>query len=447
MEKVISLFKSFRNNEIAYDELFGTLTQMLSEDPRFAAEAIATLDNAQQLTPIPVTDFIQLRSQMEATAETFQQQYIAATPADHEATKIFDETAPLAGDETFTSPGSSFDPTLMAAPVVATDYPGEATATATATATEQPGPIDYADEATVIMPMPPRHEPAPPPPAARIADDEHATLVAVASAPPQPEITPPATSEPRPAATSQPSPAVQRAEPADNVPARQPVKKPPFAVFAGGAAVVIIMLLALILWPDGDKDAKTIASSQNSQQQATENLAWQSSSTLNAASSQSSPTSPDPDVFSEPYLSPTAQDEEASQNTPVADVYPDDTTTDEDTDFFDDSNSLALDDVSSTTDNTAPAIVEDAAYFMDQIKTAVSANKLTPAEEEGTATWYLVELIRYDNRGDQISDARTLISQKHLELAKKAREKNQWDAAQQHLDDALKVRLPDSYLP
>ena len=58
-----------------------------------------------------------------------------------------------------------------------------------------------------------------------------------------------------------------------------------------------------------------------------------------------------------------------------------------------------------------------------------------------------MELIKLNQQSDFITDARTLIAQKHLELAKVARQNNQWDSAQQHLDDAFKVRLPDSYMP
>ena len=158
MEKVTDLFKAFRNNEIAYDELFGSLTRMLSEDPHFATQAISALDNAQQLTPIPVTDFIQLRGQLENTAETFLQQETDAGPAATEATTVF----PAEEETQRPDPGmaGAYDPTLV------TNVSEAAPASSSEPQAEEPDP-DYHDEATVIMPMPPRQqtpEPAATPP-------------------------------------------------------------------------------------------------------------------------------------------------------------------------------------------------------------------------------------------------------------------------------------------
>ncbi|MDX1692269.1 MAG: hypothetical protein R3208_00815, partial [Ketobacteraceae bacterium] len=248
MEKVTDLFKAFRNNEIAYDELFGALTRMLSEDPHFATHAIATLDNAQQLTPIPVTDFIQLRSQLENTAETFQQQETLQPETGvnaGDATRMFD------AEEQTQRPDSgmagAYDPTLIANPA---DFEKPPAATPPAdtgagTSTDQP------DDATVIMPTPPRQQsatpsttppPTTPPPANPVSPtpappelDDQATLIASPAAP---------ESSPVPRAPAAPEP--------EPVPTPRPTQKDkivPVPVLAGLGVLGLAIVLALAFWP------------------------------------------------------------------------------------------------------------------------------------------------------------------------------------------------------
>ena len=432
MEKVTDLFKAFRNNEIAYEELFGSLTRMLSEDPGFAAQAISILDNAQQLTPIPVTDFIQLRSQLENTAATFQQQSASATPADAEATRIFDAAEATRRPE----PGlaGSGDPTLVSAPPPEAEFqplPGNAA--------QDPHVADYQDEATVIMPVPPRQQTPPPPQepapaAAPPVEDEHATLIA--------------TPAPEPAPSPEPAPAaVRESAPDPAVKPKQQDKKPPVMLLAGAGGVALVLILALVLWPSGEEEPGTAATPPLQQEPASP---WQSRPQATQPSTAADNT--ETAVFSEPDqpAANTAGDPFTSLNDTAADSDPvEQTTTDPEEDsgeFFAADNSLPLDTGPEPHQPPEPA-VKDEAYYMAQIEAAVAADKLTPAEQQGTATHYLVELIRLNRNSEKISEARTLISKRHLELAKAAREKSQWDAAQQHLDDALKVRLPDSYLP
>lgn len=450
MEKVTDLFKAFRNNEIDYEALFGSLTKMLSEDPRFANQAISTLDNAQQLTPIPVTDFIQLRSQLENTAETFQQQGAAGTPADGEATKIFDVSEatqrPAAGK------AGSGDATLVSAPAPEADFQPRDNGGPQAAPQASSEP-DYQDEATVIMPMPPRQPAAErptaeaTPPAIPLDQDDQATLIATPITNPAPEPSP--APQPAPAAESQPAPAKPTGRP------RQQDKKPPVMLLAGAGGLVLIVILALVLWPGGEEQPKVASPETQSQEPA--NSPWQSRPAEPEVAAEPEPT---PETFANPAfgepepseVAPAVSESSIDLGTSGETAAETDSTafptetTEADTEFFDASNSLPQESTASSEQPTEPA-VKDEAYFMNQIKAAVAADKLTPAEQQGTATFYLVELIRLDKHSEQISEARTLISKRHLELAKTARENSDWDGAQQHLDDALKVRLPDSYLP
>jgi len=88
---------------------------------------------------------------------------------------------------------------------------------------------------------------------------------------------------------------------------------------------------------------------------------------------------------------------------------------------------------------------EEVMYFVGQINNAKNANNLAPAEKVGTATYYLVKLIKASPNSPFVSQARSQIAKAHLVLAATARDGERWDEAQQHLDDAFAVRLPDSY--
>ena len=151
-------------------------------------------------------------------------------------------------------------------------------------------------------------------------------------------------------------------------------------------------------------------------------------------------------VFSESaFPEEETETSQPAMDTPANEIFASDTDAPLEPETPETTDSMAMD--TPVAELPQEPVVKDETYFMAQIKAALAEDRLNPAEEEGTATYFLVELIRYDSESDSISEARTLISKRHLELAKEAREQSQWDAAQQHLDDALKVRLPDSYLP
>lgn len=399
MEKVEDLFKAFRNKEIEYDELFGSLTQMLSEDPHFSTQAVSALDNAQQLTPIPVTDFIQLRAQVENTAETFHQQEITPGPAESEVTKVFAETAAPSAESTL----GSGDPTLMTAPEPTPEAAPPASVSAD----------DYAEEATVIMPMPPRGAPKPTETAPTSSDDdEHATLIAT---PNEAAIeTPAAEPTPVPITTPTPPPEEPAAVSAPDAKATKPAL--PIPLIGGAAGVLIVLILIVAFWPAGEDS------------EVTEPVATAAESPW---STPPEPQAPADRVIeteaSEPFDQPEAVSVPEAAETLAVDAEPQPTP----------EESVA----------EAEPLVKDEPYYMGRIEAAVQEDNLGPAEQTGSATYYLVELIRLNQDSDKISDARALIAKRHLELAKQARENSQWDLAQQHLDDALKVRLPDSYLP
>ncbi|MCG8317126.1 MAG: hypothetical protein MI976_28230 [Pseudomonadales bacterium] len=396
MEKVVNLFKAFRVNEIQYEELFGALTKMLSEEPHFSGEAVQALDNAQQLTPIPVADFIRLRNQLESTAQTFQQQDTSTSPNEAEATKIFAAADLTMGQSAI----AADDPTLMTS----------------AESAPAPAPADdYNDEATVIMPMPPRggsaaqipNETAKPTipkaePEPAMVEDEHATLIAAPSEVMDATKPPACSEEPTipPLTSPAPKPA-KRPEPAAN-------NKQSMVYIGAGVAAVLTILVLVLLWPssnDNDSDSNFVDSSFVD-------------TNLPAAAPQTT------ESFVEEAPQPEAQT--------VAN-------TDEiGEDFFVSTGEL---------EPEPEPVVKNEDYYYNQIEKAVAANNLSPAEATGTATYYLVGLLQLNQSSDKVSDARAMIAKKHLELAKTARTHSRWDEAQQHLDDAFKVRLPDSYLP
>ena len=153
-------------------------------------------------------------------------------------------------------------------------------------------------------------------------------------------------------------------------------------------------------------------------------------------------------------ISPTTSDLEAADNIPSA------STTTISTTQPVERPPLISDEVESTKPPTekavaviAPVIKEqtfeskedEISYFVGQIKNAINANNLAPANKFGTATHYLVKLVKASPDSPFVSQARSKIAKAHLVLAARAREGERWDEAQQHLDDAFNVRLPGSY--
>lgn len=86
-------------------------------------------------------------------------------------------------------------------------------------------------------------------------------------------------------------------------------------------------------------------------------------------------------------------------------------------------------------------------WYYEQLSAATQNQRLLPADEQGTATYYLVEMLTQDPDHELIPDARATISRMHTELARQARLKGQWDRVQEHLDAAMEVNLPSSYRP
>lgn len=473
-EKVVDLFKAFRTQSIDYEELFGSLTKILSEDPHFSTQAIAALDNAQQQTPIPVTDFIQLRGQLENTAETFHQQEITPGTGESEATKIFSEEDQTQAPESL----SPFDPTLMAAPETAEE---PAASEAQPTATPAPAQSDYEDEATVIMPVPPKRpaktESGEPP---ATAVDPHATLITTPEDKPDPVTTESQDEQatliaapeslPESQASSPPgdedSPALEQKSPVKDAPAMKTANRAtglPLPLLAGAAGVLVLLVVVLVMlvWP-GEESELPVA-----QEQPTEASPWGPAPTKETSAQATEPANESPlnestliepetptvaaesisdpvtDSLSEDAIAGDAEAASESASTTSAGAIAEEPTLANSQAPASDSPDQSI----ITEPAAAPPAVKDEAYYFAQIKQAVKDADLGPAEATNSATYFLVELIKLNQQSDFITDARTLIAQKHLELAKVARQNNQWDSAQQHLDDAFKVRLPDSYMP
>ncbi|MCG8671496.1 MAG: hypothetical protein MI867_18975 [Pseudomonadales bacterium] len=487
MEKVTDLFKAFRNKQIEYDELFGELTKMLSEDPHFSVQAIASLDSAQQQTPIPVTDFINLRAKLESTAETFHQQETSHGPADAESTLMFD------AEDATAAPN---DPTLIGnnggiESVVSQVAPA---ATAPSSFSDEP-PVapasppeeDYADEATVIMPMPPRQTagaatqsqdlqsaPAEAKPAAdsnmeetviapaisedsndAMSEDAHATLIAAPMADASVDNSAPAEETPMPTETTPDS----VAENAEEAQPKAIPSKPPIALIAAGAAAAVVILVVIVMWSGGSDTPEEIAESPTMATESSEPSPWGEKLPEEAFDAEKSVgtvstnanISDAEETLEQNQVANTDSDLQAMDSQPVE---PEQITTSAETIEANQTGLSETETSTSTTTAEAPAVnasaepeIKDEAYYVSAIQQAVDSNNLGPAENEGSATFYLVELIKLNQESLEISNARTLISKKHIQLSKESRSNNRWEEAQQHLDDALKVRLPDSYLP
>jgi hypothetical protein len=88
---------------------------------------------------------------------------------------------------------------------------------------------------------------------------------------------------------------------------------------------------------------------------------------------------------------------------------------------------------------------ERMAWYFEKLRAAADAENLLPAEQAGTATYWLVEMIRKSPDHELITPARSYIAKTHTELARQARLAGLWDTVQFHLDAAMQVNLPFTY--
>ena len=113
MEQIVTLFEDFRENNLSYDDLYSALFSKIQQDPSFRHQAIPTLDQVQQHTPIPITHFIQLRSELDSAVENFtptDTEQAPNTSVDPDATLIYPPPSELTNPNN-TQPKTHYDDT------------------------------------------------------------------------------------------------------------------------------------------------------------------------------------------------------------------------------------------------------------------------------------------------------------------------------------------------
>lgn len=65
MDEVSRLFKSYRDGKLKLDGLTNALIKLMDEKPNFGNRAVNVLDQIQQRVPIPVTDYIEVRTEID----------------------------------------------------------------------------------------------------------------------------------------------------------------------------------------------------------------------------------------------------------------------------------------------------------------------------------------------------------------------------------------------
>ena len=451
MEQIVTLFEDFRENNLSYDDLYNALLSKIQQDPSFRHQAIPTLDQVQKRTPIPITHFIQLRSELESSVKSavdsevnnLTQQDVqqpSGFSADPDATLI----TPLP-DEDATAPNLSVTTHDIAQDKIGASDP---TLMTSSTGVVDGNPVDDLDDDEATMIMPSGTLPASnsedetvishdtgittntPPLAETLVGEsyeqsdeqpnhknqaEAETLVGSATA----NTTPPATEG-------------YLAPGAITPPSKQPI--PTIWIWAGASTLIItcIIIFALtsgIFGTTSNTDLALPEPTKTSSDGSDES--W-------GGAPEILQVEPDTAIIQSPSISDTPEDTAATTFTTVA------------------PSSIKSQSIKPEQEKiaaVAPVVVEkvfrsteeEVMYFVGQINNAKNANNLAPAEKVGTATYYLVKLIKASPNSPFVSQARSQIAKAHLVLAATARDGERWDEAQQHLDDAFAVRLPDSY--
>lgn len=473
MEQVVELFGRFRSRQIPLRELTDTLKVFLANHPQAPRQGLGWLDLAQQRQPMPVTDFIQLRADMD-----FLLRNIAPHLQAEESTLIGKTVAPGRRNEAAPSTSQEDTGTLVAGKAVEEEsgtlatriarplLVAEAVVTEDAAATRisksrrveadaatlvpgQARAVAAAAEATVI---------APPVsvPANSASVDIDATRMAettvVAGNFRQPS-TPPASNSPaaseatRIAAPQQKMPHTQRvpprlpttptAPPADTLPANVMQKRPVLAAVAGIAAA-LMLVGGVALWSSKQSSQPSAPLAIESKQESSPvPQAVEASAPIldqNAVTTNAVTTGVEDSQNQLPAGSDTVMLQlevvQDSQN-PTASL------------------SLQSRAVTERPPSVQPAPVteavetlpNDAAGLLKVLQRRIASGRLLPVDDPNSATTALRALIAKAPDSAATSEARTALSQAHLELARLAREKGDLDAAQIHLDNAFEVRL------
>ena len=473
MEQIVTLFEDFRENNLSYDDLYNALFSKIQQDPSFRHQAIPTLDQVQKRTPIPITHFIQLRSELDSAVKSAGESAVDSevnnlTQQDTQQTSGFS----VDPDATLITPLPDEDATAPNLPVTTHDITqdkigaSDPTLMTSSTGVVNGNPVDdLDDEATMIMPSGTlsasnsedetviNHDTGittnTPPLAETLVgesyeqsdeqpNDKNQTEADTLVGTPIGSATGSATANTTPLATEgYPAPG------AITSPSKHPI--PTIWIWAGASTLIITCIIIFTLTSG---IFGTISNTDLALPEPTKTSSDGSGESWGGAP-KILQVKPDTEIVQNPSISDTSDDTAATTFTTIAqpteDVH----------------KPLAPSSIESQTIKpeqekfaaVAPVVVEkifrskeeEVMYFVGQINNAKNANNLAPAEKVGTATYYLVKLIKASPNSPFVSQARSQIAKAHLVLAATARDGERWDEAQQHLDDAFAVRLPDSY--
>lgn len=485
MEQVVELFGRYRGRQIALTELTSSLKNVLAREPQAIRQGLGWLDLAQQRNPMPVTEFIQLRADMDFMLRAMALQSGATGAANSSAsdsTVFASRSGTTASDKTGFG---DFDATLPTRVAVMADNDGTRVA-----ATRIPG----ADDSTVIagqkttisieaedatqLARSPVDEDKTQIAAPRSADNDTATLLAAPAIPaddstvlapgrtspmestteatvlaaPRPAIEPTVIAPPIPAQTitapsaGTPPPAPQARQLPQKMPHSQRV--PPRAALPadrtaktagtissdapqrsaslvvaliGGIAAALLLIAGVALWKnqhsanvDNNVEIAPPTQTVNNEPPISNVPSAQPVAATIPASSSSTSLSSDTVRLT---LSVENGDEKATSREEAAQA--------------------------SRQPRPAPAepLPTNADELLTIVKKRIAGGALLPADDPASATYALQALIKLAPNNNATRDARSLLSDAHLALAKKSREKGDLEAAQTHLNDAFDVRL------
>lgn len=492
MEQVVELFGRYRSREIGLSALTATLKTFLLHQPQAPRQGLGWLDLAQQRQPMPVTEFIQLRADMDYLLRSLALQ---SPPADTDTTRIGitspqsrpgdtllpaapqplagvrAEHASVASASEATSPPSILgdndathiagarndsQETRMAMPAeddgLATLMQASPQDDDTATVIASPSlPLD--DEATVLAPPLPVTDAtvianptteteatviAAPLSNASHAAASHATVTHAASTvSPAPHHAPPTITDatqvaavPLPPGRDAPKmPHSQRVPPrtvtVTPTPVTAPAARNPTPVLATVAGIALALLVAggFAWWRHAPQEtgstnetparmAKSVESALPTEQPLT------GTNTAQPANQESVTLKIEVEG-----MQATASTDATDQNTP------------------DTSGHGSVQPPPTQAPKTAVPLPSDADALLAVVKKRIEQHRLLPAEDPDTATYAIKALIARAPDSNAVSEARKLLSQAHLDLARQAREKGDLEAAQTHLDNAFDVRL------
>lgn len=387
-------FNDYRQGKKDFDLLRDFLLDAFGRDPLRRGHLLNWLDQAQYEHPIPVTDFLLLRKEVEMALKAEPEQ---ASTAD--ATLINDGSDLVARRGTGSNPAAQ-EQTML---------PGQATLTAGGNAPGQDATLMANPDATLLAN-----------PDATVLANAGSANLAAANISTGTDVTRIA---PRPVDSGDYTPIPERSDHAgvheaatSFDPRRQPTltvpvtpPAPPRAsrvpLVVGGSVLTLLAALggtvALQLWPATQASVSTNTTDAVNQ--------------LN----KESPTSSIGSSSVAATLVPVAASASAS-DTP-------------------------LDNPATTAEDSPPAPALDsldASSLLTLVQERISLGLLLPDDDPATAHGAMRELEKRFADSDQLLTARKQLKDAHLKLSDQARADGRWEAAQQHLDAAFNVLQP-----